>query len=201
MKKKEVDIILPVFNSKKYILTTINSIIKQTYKSWNLILIDDFSTDGTYEVLKKFKKNCKISNKIFIFRQKKNYGQAIARNLALKKSKSTYVAFIDSDDIWKKNKLMSQINFMKVNKYNFTYSDYIILKNKKKKMIITPSVYDYNSFIHNTSIATSTMIIKRKLLKDIYFPDLKLCEDFYFKCILLRKIKRIRVHYHLAIIK
>jgi teichuronic acid biosynthesis glycosyltransferase TuaG len=187
MLKKKVDIILPVYNSKKYILDTIHSIIKQTYKHWNLIIIDDCSSDGTYEILKKIKKKFIYSNKIFLYRITKNKGQAFARNFGLKKSKSTFVAFIDSDDLWDKNKLDKQIQFMLYNKFSFTYTDYISIKNNKKKIITVPNNYNYKNFLKNTSIATSTMIIKKSIINNIFFPQLRLCEDFYFKCKVLKK--------------
>ena len=189
MLKKKVDIILPVYNSKKYILTTINSIIRQSYKSWNLIIIDDCSNDGTHEILKRIQKKYSKHNKIFLYQQNINQGQAEARNLGLKKSKSIFVAFIDSDDVWGKNKLTNQIKFMKDNNYNFTYSDYISFKNNSKRIVKVPDNYDYNSFIKNTSIATSTMIIKRNFISNISFPSERLCEDFYFKCLILKKTK------------
>jgi glycosyltransferase involved in cell wall biosynthesis len=88
MVKNKVDIILPVYNSKKYILTTINSIIKQNYKYWNLIIVDDCSDDGTYEILAKLKKKYSNNKKIFLYRNSKNKGQAFARNLALNKTRS-----------------------------------------------------------------------------------------------------------------
>ena len=189
MLKKTVDIILPVYNSKKYIVATINSIIRQSFKSWNLIIIDDCSNDGTYEILKQIQKKYNKENKIFLYRQNINQGQAEARNLGLKKSKSIFIAFIDSDDLWEKNKLKKQIGFMKDNNYKFTYSDYISFKNNNKKIVIVPDNYDYNSFVKNTSIATSTMIIKRNIIKNISFPSKRLCEDFYFKCLILKKTK------------
>jgi teichuronic acid biosynthesis glycosyltransferase TuaG len=189
MTKKKVDIILPVYNSKKYILNTINSITDQSYKYWNLIIIDDCSNDGTYEILKEFKKKYSDKKKIFLYRFFKNKGQAFARNFGLKKSKSSYVAFIDSDDIWKINKLKHQIKFMMKNSFNFTYTDYQSIKNNIKKKIITPNLYDYKSFVRNSSIATSTMIIRRNILNKVFFPSLRLCEDFYFKCRILRKTK------------
>jgi teichuronic acid biosynthesis glycosyltransferase TuaG len=187
MKKKKVDIILPVYNSKKSILDTISSIIKQTYKNWNLIIIDDCSSDGTYEVLKNFKKNFINSNKIFLYRNAKNKGQAFTRNFGLKKAKSTFIAFIDSDDLWDKNKLDRQIRFMLYNKYYFTYTDYKSIKNNKEKIIKVPNSYNYKNFLKNTSIATSTMIIKKNIINNIFFPQLRLCEDFYFKCKVLKK--------------
>ena len=190
MLKKTVDIILPVYNSKKYILATIGSIIRQSNTSWNLIIIDDCSNDGTYEILKTIQRKYNKDNKIFLYRQNINQGQAVARNLGLNRSKSTFVAFIDSDDVWEKNKLRNQIQFMKNNNYNFTYSDYVSVKNKNtQKLIIVPNSFDYNSFVRDTSIATSTMIIKRNFINNISFPNKRLCEDFYFKCLILKKTK------------
>jgi hypothetical protein len=79
---------------------------------------------------------------------------------------------------------------MKNNNYNFTYSDYVSVKNKNtQKLIIVPNSYDYNSFVRDTSIATSTMIIKRNFINNISFPNKRLCEDFYFKCLILKKTK------------
>lgn len=188
MVKNKVDIILPVYNSKKYILTTINSIIKQNYKYWNLIIVDDCSDDGTYEILKKLKKKYSDNKKIFLYRNSKNKGQAFARNLALKKKRSTLVAFIDSDDYWDKNKLKYQIEYMLNNKYDFTYTDYKSIKKNKIQIIHTPNSFNYRNFVKNTSIATSTIIIKRNVIKNIFFRSLRLCEDFYFKCQILKKI-------------
>ena len=190
MIKKNVDIILPVYNSKKYILNTINSIIKQNYKFWNLIIIDDFSTDGTYALLNHLKKKySNNNNKIFLYQNIRNKGQAFARNLGLKKSRSEFVAFIDSDDIWERDKLKYQLQFMLSNKYNFTYTDYKTVKNGKRKIIKVSNNFDYKSFIKDTSIATSTMIIKKNILRNIFFPPLRLCEDFYFKCRILKIVK------------
>jgi len=189
MKKKKIDIILPVYNSKKYISETINSILKQTYKDWNLIIIDDCSNDGTYKILEDFKNKHQNTDKVFLYRNIKNKGQGCARNIGLKKSRSDYVAFIDSDDTWEKNKLKYQIKYMLDNKYNFTFTDYQSVKGNKKKIIRNPDYYNYNNFIRNTSIATSTMIIKRNIIKNISFPRLRLCEDFYFKCRILKQTR------------
>jgi len=188
---KNVDIILPVYNSKKYILKTVNSIVNQNYKCWNLIIIDDCSNDGTFEILSNFKKKYFNNNKkIYLYRNNRNKGQAYSRNLALKKSKSQFIAFIDSDDYWEKNKLKKQIKFMLDNDYNFTYTDYkSIKKNNRTKIIKSYDYYDYIKFTRNTTIGTSTIILNRNIIKNIYFPSIRLCEDFYFKCQILRKTK------------
>ena len=186
-KELKVTIILPNYNSSKTIKETISSVLNQTYKNWELIIVDDHSDKKTKSILFKFKKFKKIK----IFYLNKNKGAAYCRNLAIKKSKSYYIAYIDSDDLWKKNKLNLQINFMKKNNYSFTYTCYKTFKtnNPVKNNIIVPRKFNFKSFVKNTSIATSTMIVKRKVTDNIIFPNTKICEDYFYKCQLLKKIK------------
>jgi len=182
-KKKKIDIILPNYNSHEFLEETLKSIINQSYFNWRLIIVDDNSDNKTKQILRKFLKNKKI-NAYFL---KKNQGAGFCRNYALKKSKSSFVAFIDSDDIWKKNKLKEQINFMIKNKCSFSYTYYETFGDKKK-FIKPPLSFDYSEFIHNTSIATSTMMVKKDMIKNIKFTRTKICEDYYFKCKLLKKV-------------
>ena len=185
-KEPKVSIILPNYNSFKTIVPTINSVIQQAYKNWELIIVDDCSDKETKNILSTYVKIKKIK----IFYLKKNKGAAYCRNLAIKKSKSYYVAFIDSDDLWQKNKLKLQIDFMKKNNYFFTYTNYKTFKTKNsiKKTILVPNKFDFNTFVKNTSIATSTMIVERSITNKIKFSNSKICEDYYYKCQILRKI-------------
>ena len=185
-KELKVSIILPNYNSSETIVATVNSVIQQNYKRWELIIVDDCSDRKTKNILSEYKKTKKIK----IFYLNKNKGAAYCRNLAIKKSKSYYIAFIDSDDLWKKNKLNLQINFMKKNNYFFTYTNYktFKIKNSTKKTILVPEEFNFDSFVKNTSIATSTMIIKRSVTNKIKFLNTKICEDYYYKCQLLKKI-------------
>ena len=186
MDSKRIDIILPVFNSKKFIFKTLVSIVNQTYKNWRLIIVDDASSDCSTKLITNFINNNLYKKKFILIKNKKNKGQAFSRNIALKNCSSTYIAFIDSDDIWQKNKLKVQINFMLKYKYCFSYTDYKTIKNKEIKKIKVPNFFNYNDFIKNTSIATSTMIIKKEILNRVSFPNLRLCEDYYFKCKILK---------------
>ena len=180
-KQIKVDIILPNFNSSDYIRETIKSIIGQTFTNWKLIIVDDCSDKKTKTILQKFSKNKKIK----IFWLKKNKGAGFCRNLAIKKSNSPYLAFIDSDDIWKKDKLETQLRFMENNNYLFTYTNYETF-GKRTKFIFPAKEYDFKKFVNDTSICTSTMIIKRNILKNIEFTNSKICEDYFFKCKILR---------------
>ncbi len=180
-KEKKIDIILPNFNSSGYIKETIKSIIDQTFKNWKLIIVDDCSDKKTRTLLKKFSKNKRIK----IYWLKKNKGAGFCRNYAIKKSKSPYLAFIDSDDIWKKDKLETQLRFMENNNYLFTYTNYETF-GKKIKFISPAKEYDFKKFVNDTSICTSTMIIKRNILKNVEFINSEICEDYFFKCKILK---------------
>ena len=180
-KKIKIDIILPNFNSSDSINETIKSIIDQTFKNWKLIIVDDCSDKKTKTILKKFSKNKKIK----IFWLKRNKGAGYCRNYAIKKSKSPYLAFIDSDDIWKKDKLETQLRFMENNNYLFTYTNYETF-GKKIRFITPAKEYDFKKFINDTSICTSTMIVKRNILKNIEFTNSEICEDYFFKCKILK---------------
>jgi len=182
--KNKVSIILPNFNSAEYILSTINSVKNQSYKNWDLIIVDDCSNEKTKKILKTFSNYKKIK----VFWLKKNRGAAYCRNLAIEKSKSKYLAFIDSDDIWGKNKLKLQIKYMQKNNFDFTYTYYKTFGLRSKK-IKTPTKFNFNDFTKNTSISTSTMILKSKIIKGIKFTETPICEDYFFKCKILKKIK------------
>ena len=182
-KKLKIDIILPNYNSSEFIEKTINSVLKQTYKNWKLIIVDDFSNKETKKILKKFENKKKIK----IYWLKKNHGAGFCRNYAINKSNYPYLAFIDSDDIWKKDKLKKQVLFMKRNNCFFSYTNYETFGDKIRK-IKNPLKLDYTKFIRNTSIATSTMMVKRDKINNIKFTNSKICEDYFFKCKLLKKV-------------
>ncbi len=183
-KKTEVDIILPNFNSFEFIDETVQSIINQKYTNWKLIIVDDNSNQETKSIIKKYEKLKKVK----IFWLKRNKGAAYCRNFAINKTNSNFIAFIDSDDVWGKNKLKKQIKFMKKNNYSFTYTNYETI-GLKKKNVITPEKISFDEFIKNTSIATSTMIVRRNISKGVKFTNSKICEDYFFKCKILKKIK------------
>ena len=188
MNKPFVDIILPVYNSENFISKTIDSILNQKYKNWRLMIVDDKSQDNTFKVIKKKYSKYIKRKRFFLYQNLKNQGQSYSRNFLLKKVSSNYIAFIDSDDIWRKNKLYEQIDFMEKKKYNFTFTDYQILKdNKKIKIAKAPISFNYNNFVRNTHIATSTIILTRKAIGQLNFPNIRLCEDYLFKCNLLKK--------------
>ena len=163
-----VDVILPNYNKSKFIEDAINSVIAQTYNNWHLYIIDDNSTDSSVEIINKFSRN---------------YGMRI--------SQSKYIAFIDSDDGWTKNKLERQISFMEKNNFNFTYTDHTLFfdvngQKKFEKKTNLRDYYDYDSFTKNSQINTTTMIITRSILGNHKFKKIRMHEDYLFKCEILK---------------
>lgn len=136
MEEELVSIITPSYNTAKYIAETIESVLNQTYKNFEMIIVDDCSTDNTEEVVKKFS-----DSRVKFYKNEKNSGAAISRNYALKLAKGKWIAFLDSDDLWKPEKLEKQIEFMKDNDYHFSYTNYEEIdenSNKLGKLITGP---------------------------------------------------------------
>lgn len=128
-----VSIIMPSYNTAKFIEHTINSVLAQTYKNWELIIVDDCSTDNTDEIVGQFL----IDKRIKFLKNERNSGAAISRNRALREAKGKWIAFLDSDDLWKPEKLMWQIKFMKKHGYHFSYTNYSEIDERGKSNGIT----------------------------------------------------------------
>ena len=176
---------MPNYNSSFFFEQTIKSIIKQSFLDWELIIVDDNSNFQTKKILKKYLKRKKIR----IFFLKRNRGDGYCRLYGIKKAYSNIIAFIDSDDIWKKNKLKLQYNFMKKYNLNFSYTQYNAFKeNSFKKRVFPPNKLNYENFTKNTSIATSSMMIRRKLFNRIKLSHSPNFEDYFLKCQILKKI-------------
>ena len=184
-KQPNIDIIIPNYNKAKYLNQCLDSILSQTYKNWKIYLVDDNSHDDSAKIFKKYEN---IDN-INFFLLKENKGPAFCRNYAIDKSSSEFVAFMDSDDFWPKDKLKKQINEMLKNDYNFTFTDYNFFLNDNEEKIKTvkmPLFLDYKNFILKSSMSTSSIIISRNSLGNVRFKNVDQ-EDYLFKCDLLKK--------------
>jgi glycosyltransferase involved in cell wall biosynthesis len=110
-----VSIITPSYNCAKYLPDCIHSVLAQTYPYWELLIVDDCSTDDTEALVKSYE-----DNRIFYYRNDVNQGAAYSRNLALREARGRWIAFLDSDDMWMPQKLEHQISFMEKNGYSFS---------------------------------------------------------------------------------
>lgn len=166
----KVSVIIPVFNSAKFIKDTLTSIIKQSYKDIEIILVDDCSTDNSAHIIKEFTEQY---DNIVYHRLSHNQGAAVARNTALQLATGRYVAFLDSDDLWCEDKLERQLDFMnkKDAAMSCTAMDTInengtpsgSIRNVKGQI-------GYNLLLKNTMIATSTVIIDRNKTGNFTMP-------------------------------
>ena len=170
-----VSIIIPVHNSEKFIKETIKTVQNQTYKNYELILVNDCSTDNSKKIIEE---EIKKDNKIKLINLKENFGAAIARNTGIDNSKGKYIAFLDADDLWEKEKLEKQIEFMSKNEYEFTFTGYEFADKNGKgngKIVHVPSKINYKQALKNTTIWTSTVMFDiEKLGKElINMPNVK----------------------------
>lgn len=159
MDKELISIIIPVYNAEMYIEDTIKSIERQTYSHYEAIFIDDCSTGNSVKIIEKYAVN---NARIRIVKLKRNKGVSFARNIGIRKAKGKYLCFLDSDDIWKENKLEEQLNFMKQNNCAFTYTGFKYMNNEGTllgKKINVPSKLDYNKSLLDMRILTCGVMI------------------------------------------
>lgn len=162
----KVSVITPVYNAERYIARAIESVLAQTYKNIEIILVDDCSTDNSAGIIKEYQRS---HPEIIYHLQEKNMGAGVARNKALELAKGQYVAFLDSDDLWLPEKISRQIELMQASKAAFSYAaiemiDENDFKVKSKRNIKVTC--DYNYLLKNTIIATSSVVIDRIVLGD-----------------------------------
>lgn len=176
--KDLVSVITACYNSEKYISETINSVLNQTYQNWELILVDDCSTDNTISVVKELMQENK---RIKLLQLDKNSGAAVARNTAIKDAKGTFIAFLDSDDKWLPKKLELQLNFMKSNNYNLSHTAYELIDNQGNSLnkIITPAkTLSYRDMLYSNKIGCLTAMYNQSKLGKIYMPLLRKRQDY-----------------------
>src|SRR5699024_3619566 len=171
-----------------YINETIESVLNQTYKNWELIIVDDCSTDSTEEIIKDYVLN---DSRIKYCKLTKNSGAAVARNKGIELSKGKYLSFLDSDDIWNKKKLSIQIKYMEENDINFTCTSYnkISESGEPLNQIISPnSISDYDGILKKNP-GNSTVIYNCHALGKFKIPNIKKRNDYVLWLKVIKKAK------------
>lgn len=179
MQEELVSIITPVYNAEQFLKDTIKTVEEQTYKNWELIFVDDASKDNSIEIIKKAMQK---DSKIKLIQLEKNSGAAIARNTGINNAKGKYIAFLDSDDLWKKEKIEKQLNFMKKNNCEFSYTSYEFANEKgigNGRIVRVPNKINYKKALKNTTISTITVMFNlEKLGKElIQMPNVRRGQD------------------------
>lgn len=189
--RKLVSIIMPTYNCGKFIAKTIDSVLAQTYDNWELIIVDDRSKDNTKEIVETYQKDDK---RIKYYMLEVNSGAAVARTEAMKLATGSYMAFLDSDDIWLPNKLEKQIEFMDQNGYNFTCTAYEQIDEDDKllnKVIQTRKKADYNRVLLDCPVGNSTVMYNVEALGKFEVPNIRKRNDDALWLQILKKEKYI----------
>ena len=182
-----ISIIIPYYKKKKYVIRAINSIYKQSFKNFEIILTYD---DPDVSDLKFIAKTFKKKKNFFILKNKKNLGAGQSRNLGILKSRGKYIAFLDADDFWHRDKLKIQYNFMKNFNILFSHTDYAALKqNGKIKKLFKAKLLDYNKLLYSCDVGLSSVMLKKNILKNLKFPKIKTKEDYALWLSITRKHK------------
>lgn len=187
----KVSIITPTYNCGKFIGETIESVMNQTYSHWEMIIVDDFSEDNTQKIVSNYVKK---DRRIKYFRLKENQGAAMARNKAMELASGNYIAFLDSDDIWHKDKLMIQLDFMQSNGYNITCTEYEQINESGEtlnRIIRTKERTDYNGVLLTCPVGNSTVVYNVDNLGKFVVPNIRKRNDDALWLQMLKKEKYI----------
>ena len=170
-----VSIVVPVYNAARFIDETIKTVLDQTYTNWELLLVDDKSTDESVELIKPYAAKDK---RIKLLRNKQNSGAAISRNKGIDAAKGRYIAFLDADDLWLPTKLEKQVAFMQKQDCAFSFTGYEFADENGKpngKKVRVPATITYKQALKNTTIFTATVMFDLEKLNkiNIHMPNVK----------------------------
>lgn len=192
MKNSLVSIIMPYFNSSKTLEDSVNSVIKQEYQNWELLIVNDCSSKDQTKLLRDFLVELDES-RVKLFDLDSNVGAAEARNVALKEAKGRYIAFLDSDDLWAPDKLEKQLQFMQEKQVGFSFSAYEVVDeagNLVKDKIGVPATITKGQYLGNTIIGCLTVILDSSMFtQEIKMPNLRSSHDMALWVNLLDEIK------------
>lgn len=187
-KKELVSVIIPVYNVERVIERTIKSVQNQTYKQWELILVDDCSPDSSANIIREIMAG---DDRIKYIKLDKNSGAAVARNTGIKAATGKYIAFLDSDDMWMPEKLEIQLSLMKEKGCAFVYSAIRMIDqndNVTKDSTFVPERLNYKTILKRTYIATSSVLLDMEKIGEFQMPLRRSGQDYATWLMLLRRI-------------
>lgn len=187
MNNNLVSVITPLYNSELYIERTIQSVLNQTYENWEMLIIDDCSTDNGYKLVQEiaFK-----DSRIKLLKNDVNSGAAIARNKGIKAAQGKYIAFLDSDDQWHADKLRIQVSYMQENNISFSFSYYDQVNEYGETIGVInnlPKKVNYKSTIRSNKIGCLTAMYNANQLGKVYMAEIRKRQDYTLWLALLKK--------------
>jgi len=183
-----ISIITPVFNSEIYLSESVNSVLSQTFTDFELILINDASSDRSGELLKQFAES---DSRIIIIENEQNSGPAVSRNKGIEKARGEFLAFLDADDLWYPEFLGQMLAFMREKKCVLACASHERVDenlNRKYQPFIVPEKASYEDLLKTCSIPMLTGMLHVKKTGKYYFPDLKVNNDYGFWLKILRDV-------------
>ncbi len=173
-----VSVIMPAYNAQDHVAESITSVIEQSYTNWELLVIDDVSADDSLKIITAIAEKEK---RIKIFSTGTRSGSARTRNTGITQAAGKYIAFLDADDIWSKNKLERQIRFMMEKEIRFSFTDYEIIKadsSRTHKIISCPGHITYRQLLRSNAIGCLTAVYDADTLGKMYMPDIAKRQDY-----------------------
>ena len=168
-------VLTPAYNAEKTIGETIQSVLNQTYTNWEMIIIDDASTDKTLEIIQRFH-----DERIKLIQNSKNSGPAMSWNRGFEVMRGRFLAFLDADDLWEPDKLNTQIAYMLSNNYEYTFTSYDWISEAGEslgKIVKAEETWTYKDQLKNPIIGNSTVIFDRRTIPIHMLPDIRLNQD------------------------
>ena len=187
LKHPLVSVITASYNSELYIEEAINSVINQTFTNWELIIIDDASTDATIEIINHFTQQ---NSNIKLIKNAINQGAAVSRNKGIEQAKGDYIAFLDADDLWKSQKLEKQLAFMQAENCDVCFSSYDLINetgNKLFKQVKALETLSYNKLLKSNYVGNLTGIYNAKSIGKIKTPNLRKRQDWLLWLVAIKK--------------
>jgi len=172
-----VSVIMPCYNMERFVADTIGSVIHQTFADWELLIVDDASTDGTVAIVKSLAEQ---DDRINFTVNQEHAGIAPTRNRCIEKSKGRFLAFLDADDHWHPQKLERQLQFMLDRHVGFSYTSYDLIDESGAslgKTIKTAGHLDRKAYLRNTIIGCSTVMVDTDMIGPVVVPDFRTSED------------------------
>ena len=177
IEKEKVSIIVPMYNAEKFIRKTIESVLAQTYQNWEMLIMNDVSTDNSLAIVSVYAKK---DERIKIVNTEKNVGVVKGRNFLIDLASGKYIAFLDADDYWHNEKLEKQIKFMKEKNASISCTEYTRVKENEEKIndVIIKEEISYNDMLKNNYLGCLTVIYDAEKIGKRYFKELEKNEDY-----------------------
>lgn len=181
-----VSIIMPAYNAERYIETSIRSVLNQTWTDWELIVIDDCSADRTARIVRALQEK---EPRIRLLQNTANSGTAVSRNAGVAQARGEWVAFLDSDDCWRKDKLALQLDFAEKSRCPFTFTGSGFMDEDGKPLsyyLSAPGRLTFRQLLKQNRISCSSVLIRRELMRDFPVSSDRMHEDFAAWLMILR---------------